>query len=323
MDIREYISNMNEKISLRKNITNCDDICIESNDSDVILGFGEIYKDTLIFEHVMFNDILNITTEGVGEKIRSAKDRCVATLKKIWKRVKEWILKVINSLKVMLTPGTKLLNKYRTQLIQAYKLYGDKITVNSPKYKLDSFLYGAYTVMAIQEVSKLGEYIGKCIDGEVDFNPEECVFKFANFDIVDKDAKIDESIVNQFAEQCIIEDITIKQRKLNEAIDIDTFIEALDGKKQYKEMKESQNKCDESFKKMIDVFNPDREDNKDDDPEILRQGVKFTTAYTKSAMMVMNKFLPEYKKLYRFVINASRRLLKHSGTNVAVEEEEE
>ena len=268
----------------------------------------------------MFNDILDITTEGVGEKMKNAKDRCVTTLKKIWKRVKEWIQKVINSLKVMLTPGTKLLNKYRTQLVQAYKLYGDKITVNSPKYKLDSFLYGVYTVMTLQEVSKLGEYIGECIVGDADFDPEECTFKFANFDIVDKDANIDESIVNQFAEQCIIEDNTIKQRKLSEAIDIDTFTEALDGKKKYKEMKESQNKCDEAFKKMINTFNPDREDNKDDDPEILRQGVKFTTAYTKSAMMVMNKFLPEYKKLYRFVINASRRLLKHSGLNVEKDE---
>lgn len=320
MDIREYISNMTEQISLQKNIANCDNICIESNDSDVILRFGELYKDTLVFEHVMFNDILDITTEGVGEKMRNAKDRCVATLKKIWKRVKEWIEKVITTLKVMLTPGTKLLTKYKTQLIQAYKLYGDKITVNSPKYKLDSFMYGAYTVMALQEVSKLGKYIEKCLDGDVEFDPEECKFKFVDFDIVDKDGKIDDSIVNQFASQCIIEDNNIKQRKLKEAIDIDTFIEALDGKKQYKEMKESQNKCDETFKKLIDAFNPDSEKHKDDDPEILRQGVKFTTAYTKSAMMVMNKFLPEYKKLYRFVINASRRLLKQSGLNVENDE---
>lgn len=316
MNIREYVTNMNEKLSLQKSVVNCDDLYIESNDSEVILGIGELYKDTLIFEHIMFNDILEIATEGVGEKIADIKNKCVTTLKKIWKRVKDWLKKVINNLKIMITPGSKLLTKYKTQLITAYKLYGDKITVSSPKYSLDSFLYGVYTILVLQAVSKLGEYLGKCIDGDCEFDAEECEFKIGSELIIDKDGKIDTDVVNQYAIGCIIEETDMKQRKLSEAIDIETFTEALDGKKKYKEMKDSEKKTDESFKQMIDVFNPDRKDNEGDDPEILRQGVKFTTAYTKSAMMVMNKFLPEYKKLYRFVISASKKLLKYSGGNI-------
>lgn len=292
---------------------NIRDIIVDKRFEIELNKMGSCYMNSLIYESFIEDD-LYFTTEGIGEKLSDMKNRAITTIKKLWKKVKEWILKVIKNIKIMITPGKKLLSEHKEEIIKAYKQYGNKITVNAPQYDVDRMKHGTFTILVLREISKLGSYIDNCIEGSIDFDPKECTVKIGNEYIVDEHAKINEDVIKEISYECVYAEKTVKPRKLSEAISAESFIETLDGEKLYDEMKKSQKGCDESFGDMIAVFDPDKSED-DNERELLEHAVKFTTAYTKAAMINMNCFLPEYKKVFRFVMAASKKLLKYDNKN--------
>lgn len=53
---------------------------------------GDLYIDSIILDNFIFDESLQITNEGIGDKLSSAKDKVVSFIKRVWNKLKEWFV---------------------------------------------------------------------------------------------------------------------------------------------------------------------------------------------------------------------------------------
>lgn len=114
MDIKSLIEDTREILSLNK--YNDDQVILSDSDNDVLLEnalydyrqksleiFGQKYIDNILLEEMIFDDSnienLEIIEESVIESLKNLKNSVAENIKKLWKKFKEWITNIINSIK--------------------------------------------------------------------------------------------------------------------------------------------------------------------------------------------------------------------------------
>lgn len=114
MDIKSLIKDTREILSLNK--YNDDQVILSDSDNDVLLEnalydyrqksleiFGQKYINDILLEEMIFNDSnienLEIIEESVIESLKNLKNSVAENIKKLWKKFKEWITNIINSIK--------------------------------------------------------------------------------------------------------------------------------------------------------------------------------------------------------------------------------
>lgn len=95
---------------------NDDQVILSDSDNDVLLEnamydyrqksleiFGQKYIDDILLEEMIFDDSnienLEIIEESVIESLKNLKNSVAENIKKLWKKFKEWITNIINSIK--------------------------------------------------------------------------------------------------------------------------------------------------------------------------------------------------------------------------------
>lgn len=291
-----------------------------------LVKYGEGYTNDTLVENFTYDDF-DITIEGIGEKLSDMKNKVVDTLKKLWEKVKKWLLKVFNNLKIMVTPGAKLASQYGDRLIKLYREKANSITVNSMAFNIDEDGIDEFIDEIAYGLLSVTEYVNRCMSGGHKVEGSECSFLKDKILIVDDDAKVSRGGVLHFIKPCVIDDDTIKQRKLSDAIDIHDFHAALKGDDELKRIKKITTDLESQFKtnidkiKDIDVINSlETGEEVQVDKESLATLIKFANAYCKASTCAVDCYMSYFKEMHRFVMVVVKKMLKKYGTKDDVEE---
>lgn len=110
MDIRDMIENKRNSIQfdMHSNVpfpnssvyVSESDINMFENDinesrNESLACMGDLYIDSIILDNFIFDEYLEITNEGIGDKLSSAKDKIVSFVKRVWNKLKTlWYLQL-------------------------------------------------------------------------------------------------------------------------------------------------------------------------------------------------------------------------------------
>lgn len=305
------------------------DLIIDKKYEIDLVKYGTLYTNDMLIENFVYGDV-DITTEGIGAKLSSAKDRIIAAIKKIWEKVKKWLLKIYNNLKIMVTPGAKLVSKYGDRLLQLYKEKGNSITVNSVKYKIDEDGLDDFITNVGYEMLKISEYFNECLSTGREPEPDKCVMVMDTILIVNDHAYVSRGGVLHFIKPCVITDDTSTQRKLTEAISEEDFITTLKGEDELKRIKKIITNTEKQFKEEISnleavdtVKSNTTGEEVEVDKKIISEIIKFLNGYCKASTCAVDCYMDYFKDMYRFVGVVSKKMLKKYGTKDGVNEKDD
>lgn len=292
---------------------NIRDLIIEKKDE---IEYGKIYASTVVFENYI--DVnFDITTEGIGEKIPNVLTRAIDCIKKLIDYMKRWFRKVFNTLESILTPTSQLIKKYKSTLIESYKEYGNTIEVNGPIYDYNpSYLSSMVELIFMTYERATDEILDAFKHGFDNYNTSACEIRNDDLEyIVDDEANVDEDAAKKLGRDLIIDDPEVKVRKLDEAIDIESFLRAIDGyKTDLKTIKKQKKETEKSLESIIEglkefgISGPLIEKEVGD--KAGREAVKWVKSYSKCTTLVYSSYLVEIKQFNRFINTAVKQLLK-------------
>ena len=95
---------------------------------------GELYMDQLIVEEALFECVnirdLEIVEESIKDTIKEKADKAINYIKELWKKFKAWIKNLVQVITNMFTSGAKLVEKYKSTIVDNYNRRGKQIKVN-------------------------------------------------------------------------------------------------------------------------------------------------------------------------------------------------
>lgn len=292
---------------------NIRDLIIEKKDE---IEYGKIYASTVVFENYIDGNF-DITTEGIGEKIPNVLTRAIDCIKKLIDYMKKWFMKVFNTLESILVPTSQLIKKYKSTLIESYKKYGNTIEVNGPIYDYNpSYLSSMVEFIYMAYERATDEILNAFKHGFDNYNTSACELRNDDMEyLVDDEANVDEDAAKKLGRDLIIDDPEVKVRKLDEAIDIGSFLRAIDGyKTDLKTIKKQKKETEKSLESIIEGLKEFGISGPFIDKEVGdkagREAVKWVKSYSKCTTLVYSSYLVEIKQFNRFINTAVKQLLK-------------
>lgn len=334
MDIRDLIENKRCKLEFNKhdrykrgfvNVNESDmsyiDYDIKSYNEQSISAMGELYVDTLLLEEFIIDGTLDIVSEGIGDKLSEVKDRAISFIKRLWARLKEWFGKLIHNLQILVTPASKLASKYGKELMQLYQKYCRTMMVNAPIYGYDPNLMFKSGKKLVVRYLKVLAYIEKGILTNDKYDPIACQIgnKLGKV-LVDENGKVNTDNCREYGKLHIILEDKVEQRKLSEALDIQSFKYALESKSDIKGFRTLMKETDDMFKDSIRILESSFDDKDEKVAKISKECAFWTGNYSKMMTAILNSYLSELKKLYRFTMALVKQLLRKGGKSFGADD---
>ena len=275
---------------------------------------GDLYIDSIILDNFIFDESLQITNEGIGEKLSNAKDNVVDFVKRVWKKLKEWFGKLINNIKILITPTSELAVKNMKELKQLYAQYSKTMTVNAPIYYYDPNAIMKSGKNFIARMYKVIDYIEHKVINEGDYDPIVCeIGNKKGMVLVDSKGKVDVENCKTYGKIHIVLDENKTQRKLHEALDAYSFENALLTKADIKGVKTLMKENDEMFKDILKILDSSSVDGGKDAQKVTKECSFWVSNYAKAMTTILNSYLVELKSLYRFTMALVKQLLRKRG----------
>lgn len=317
MNIRDIINNKRSEINNNMN-------------GDCAIGVN--YFDNIILENADIFEY-DIIEESIGSRLKDIKDKAIATIKKMWKAIRNFILKITYHFGLLFTSSDQLIKAVGDDMTAVFIELGRKINVNSCVYRYDPTLFD-------QELQTLLHDCDEIIQSwdVKSFNKSDADFLYSAFgvyrvnklEVVDDRGNINIENVKTMARQLIIRDPEVRLRKLIECIDYKSFTYALKGKSDIKAVKKSIKSVDKTFKNVIKDFETQRDDygDTDDDTDTTSSDVKkffdgkiqCTSTMCKIITTYLKAYLNELKKLYRFIKASVKKLARKTDPTLIYEE---
>lgn len=257
------------------------------------------------------------------------KNKVISTLKKLWEKVKKWFLKLFNNLKIMVTPGAKLASQYGNRLIKLYREKANEITVKSMKFYIDEDGVDSFIDDIGYGLLSVTEYVNRCMGVGRKVEESECTFIKDDILIVTDAAQVSRDGILHFIKPCVIEDDTVKERKLSDAIDIHDFHAVLKGDDELKRIKNIITDLEKQFKTNLDKINNIEEIESFEtgekvkvDKEAFAVLIKFANVYCKASTCAVDCYMSYFKEMHRFVMVVVKKMLKKYGVKDEKDEEE-
>lgn len=275
---------------------------------------GDLYIDSIILDNFIFDESLQITNEGIGEKLSNAKDKVVDFVKRVWKKLKEWFGKLINNIKILITPASELAVKNMKELKQLYAQYSKTMTVNAPIYYYDPNAIMKSGKKFITRMYKVIDYIEHKVINEGDYDPIVCeIGNKKGMVLVDSKGKVDVENCKTYGKIHIVLDENKTQRKLQEALDAYSFENALLTKADIKGVKTLMKENDDMFKDILKILDSSSVDEGKDAQKVAKECSFWVSNYAKAMTTILNSYLVELKSLYRFTMALVKQLLRKRG----------
>lgn len=292
--------------------------------------FGETYSDYVITEVTICD--YDVVEESVKETFVSLKNRAIATIKKIWKKMKEWMKKIIYNLAVFLIPTQKLVDKYKRDIVFLFCENSDVIKVNSCKYIYYPDTFERDFNSMIKGAKKIADDLLYEFDAGLFLSLfDDRLSNGKYYQLVDgKDTmNVLEDNVRQMAVNVLVKDPEVKLRELGDVMTFESFANALESKNHLKAIKKANKDVDGIFREIIqDIEHGKEEFNKKHDPNnedeyswikkdraLFDKKIKWVKTLSKIMTIYVSTYVTELKKMNRFIMPLVKRLLRTVDPN--------
>ena len=290
-----------------------DEATEEFNNNAVALA-GELYMDQLIVEEALFEctDIreLEIVEESIKDTIKEKADKAIAYIKELWKKFKAWIKNLVQVIINMFTSGAKLVEKYRSTIVENHKKRGTQIRVKCYKYKLDQ-------TTAAATVKNIVEHIDKEATSGKKLNMSDAS-RSTRQAIGGGDGQLDKEFMKKRAAMCVRGDEDKKEYTLNQLVIEDIMDVCANKKTAIKNIKDVEKTADAEFKKSIDrikQYSPANADDKksvSDNKDVIASQVKYVKKMNAMVSTFVKAYIREVKAANRACAAICRKLLNQS-----------
>ena len=299
------------------------DLIIEKKDE---IEYGKFYASTIVFENYI-DENFNITTEGVGERLTSMKDKAVEFIKRVWKKVREWFENLVHNFKTFISTTSIFMKKNGPQIIMLYKKNADTLTLTSKSY--NKYNPGMFELKIDTFMSNVNSMISRIHDmilagNDKKFNMGRSV-AFGGETVISADGKFDQELTKKAALNLIVSDPEVKERKLKDVLNLETFVNALDGKADFKDLKKFRKHIDGCFKGLasnVQHFKP-KEGVQFDTAKFSQEATKWATVLGKVMTTVFSVYMAEVKNMNRITKMVVKRLYRTGKDDIKNSEPDE
>lgn len=281
-----------------------------------ISKYGEEYFEDILIEGLydLSTDNFTIITESVGEKFVEIKDRLIKKIKELAIKFKNWILNLIRNIELKFKTGKMIANKYKSQIEEQYKKRASKIKIRSKKYIFnDQFLDMTKKITIEWSQKKIHDQYRRPLNNP-DYTYIASISNVKDIRVVNSDGSIDTNGVKEMIDSYYYGDnAEIKERTLNEAIDVDLILFLLEnGKNNIKYYKNAVTVYEKRITERINEIKNTDENNFDSTEEFNRW-VSVMTQAVKTATALNVAFAKEtfrvFKDGYKFAVQVAKKLL--------------
>ena len=299
------------------------DLIIEKKDE---IEYGKIYASTVVFE-IYIDENFNITTEGVGERLSNMKDRAVEFIKRVWKKVREWFEKLMHNFKTFISTTSIFMKKNGAQIIMLYKKHADSLTLTSKSY--NEYTPGLIDVNVDMFMRTVNSTISRIRDmvmtgRDEKYNMGRSVI-FASEKVISSDGTFHPELAKKAAIDLIVSDPEVKERKLKDVMNLETFVNALDGRKDFKCLKKHRKYIDGCFKgllKNVQNYTP-KEDVQFNKSKFVQEATKWATVLSKTMTTVFSVYMSELKTMNRITKMVVKQLYRVGKDDIKNSEPDE
>lgn len=255
------------------------------------------------------------------------KDKAVEFIKRVWKRVQEWFEKLVHNFKTFIAPTSIFMKKNGAQIIMLYKKHADTLTLTSKSYNnYDPGMFAINVDMFVSTVSRTISRIRDMVLTGLDkkFGMGRSVI-FGHEKIISSDGKFDPELAKKAAIDMIVSDPEVKERKLKDVMGLNTFVNALDGKTDFKYLKKFRKHIDGCFKglmKNVQNYTP-KEDVQFDKTKFVQEATKWATVLSKAMTTLFSVYMSELKNMNRITKMVVKRLYRSGKDDIKNNEPDE
>lgn len=148
---------------------------------------------------------------------------------------------------------------------------------------------------------------------------------FGREKVITSDGMFHPELAKKAALNMIISDPEAKQRKLKDVMQLDTFVNALDGKAHFKDLKKYKkhiNGCFQGLLKKVENYSPD-EKLQFNKSKFVHEATKWANLMSKAIMTIFSVYMSELKNMNRITKAVVKRLYKIGKDDVKNSEPDE